>query len=206
MAQAVEAGARRKASPDRRSRHRHGQDAGLPGARDSFRQARHHFHRHQESAGTALPQRHSFSRAGALSRRRRQAERLLHEGAQQLSLPQEALRPDGPARAHADWKRSSTIAPSLRGRKTTQTGDRSEIAIASRGQRALAQDRCPRRYLPRDRSAAPSRRCFITEMHRKAMESDIIIVNHHLFFADLGDQAAGRGCARCRHPARMPAP
>src|SRR3989440_1719061 len=27
--------------------------------------------------------------------------------------------------------------------------------------------------------------CFITEMHRRAMESDIIIVNHHLFFADL---------------------
>ena len=28
-------------------------------------------------------------------------------------------------------------------------------------------------------------RCFITEMHRRASESDIIIVNHHLFFADL---------------------
>src|SRR5205823_9573027 len=28
-------------------------------------------------------------------------------------------------------------------------------------------------------------RCFITEMHRRAMESDIIIVNHHLFFSDL---------------------
>ena len=28
-------------------------------------------------------------------------------------------------------------------------------------------------------------RCFITQMRRKAMESDIIIVNHHLFFADL---------------------
>jgi ATP-dependent DNA helicase DinG len=28
-------------------------------------------------------------------------------------------------------------------------------------------------------------KCFITEMHRRAMESDIIIVNHHLFFADL---------------------
>ena len=28
-------------------------------------------------------------------------------------------------------------------------------------------------------------RCFITEMHRRAAESDIIIVNHHLFFADL---------------------
>ncbi|MGH9579855.1 MAG: ATP-dependent DNA helicase, partial [Terriglobales bacterium] len=28
-------------------------------------------------------------------------------------------------------------------------------------------------------------RCFITEMRRRAGESDIIIVNHHLFFADL---------------------
>lgn len=28
-------------------------------------------------------------------------------------------------------------------------------------------------------------RCFITQMRRKALESDIIIVNHHLFFADL---------------------
>src|SRR5205814_4173824 len=28
-------------------------------------------------------------------------------------------------------------------------------------------------------------RCFITEMRRRAVESDVIIVNHHLFFADL---------------------
>src|SRR5581483_9088900 len=28
-------------------------------------------------------------------------------------------------------------------------------------------------------------RCFITLMHQRAVESDIIIVNHHLFFADL---------------------
>ena len=28
------------------------------------------------------------------------------------------------------------------------------------------------------------RRCFITEMRRRALESDIVIVNHHLFFAD----------------------
>src|SRR5437879_6451348 len=33
-------------------------------------------------------------------------------------------------------------------------------------------------------------RCFITEMHRRAMESDIIIVNHHLFFADLAIKQA----------------
>ena len=46
------------------------------------------------------------------------------------------------------------------------------------------------------------RRCFITEMRRKALESDIIIVNHHLFFADLSVQAGGRGRARRGHPAR----
>lgn len=28
------------------------------------------------------------------------------------------------------------------------------------------------------------RRCFITDMRRRALEADIIIVNHHLFFAD----------------------
>ncbi len=28
-------------------------------------------------------------------------------------------------------------------------------------------------------------RCFITEMRRRALESDVVIVNHHLFFADL---------------------
>src|SRR6202030_3831464 len=36
-------------------------------------------------------------------------------------------------------------------------------------------------------------RCFITEMRRRAMESDIIIVNHHLFFADLAIKAAADG-------------
>jgi ATP-dependent DNA helicase DinG len=33
-------------------------------------------------------------------------------------------------------------------------------------------------------------RCFITGMRRKAAESDIIIVNHHLFFADLSVKLA----------------
>ena len=28
-------------------------------------------------------------------------------------------------------------------------------------------------------------RCFVTAMHRRAAEADVIIVNHHLFFADL---------------------
>ena len=36
-------------------------------------------------------------------------------------------------------------------------------------------------------------RCFITEMRRTAAESDIIIVNHHLYFADLSIKQAAEG-------------
>jgi ATP-dependent DNA helicase DinG len=36
-------------------------------------------------------------------------------------------------------------------------------------------------------------KCFITEMRRRALESDIVIVNHHLFFADLGIKQQAEG-------------
>jgi ATP-dependent DNA helicase DinG len=68
--------------------------------------------------------------------------------------------------------------------KTTKTGDRVEIdalpeasqvwaKLDARGEACLGQS-CP-----------DYERCFITEMRRRAAESDVIIVNHHLFFADL---------------------
>lgn len=68
--------------------------------------------------------------------------------------------------------------------KTTETGDRAEIdalpetsalwhKIDARTEACLGQS-CP-----------DWERCFVTAMRRKALESDIVIVNHHLFFADL---------------------
>ena len=68
--------------------------------------------------------------------------------------------------------------------KTTETGDRAEIdelpessplwaKLDARSEACLGTS-CP-----------DYERCFITEMRRKAQESDVIIVNHHLFFADL---------------------
>ena len=99
MAQAVEQALEEKRHLIVEAGTGHGQDPGVSGAGDSLRQAGHHFHRHQESAGATLLQRYPVSRTSAFSRRRRQAERLLHEGAQQLSLPEEALRPDRPAGA-----------------------------------------------------------------------------------------------------------
>ena len=68
--------------------------------------------------------------------------------------------------------------------KATGTGDRAELAelpeasmlwhkIDARADACIGQ------------KCSEFERCFITELRRKAMESDIVIVNHHLFFADL---------------------
>ena len=75
----------------------------------------------------------------------------------------------------------------------TETGDRAEIdalpensalwpKLDARSEVCLGQT-CP--------NAEP---CYITGMRRKALESDLIIVNHHLFFADLNiKQQVGEG-------------
>jgi len=68
--------------------------------------------------------------------------------------------------------------------RTTGTGDRAELAelpeasllwpkLDARAEACIGQ------------KCSQWDRCFITEMRRRAMETDIIIVNHHLFFADL---------------------
>ena len=66
----------------------------------------------------------------------------------------------------------------------TQTGDRAELSnlpenlsfwrhIDARSETCLGQ-KCPD-YEP----------CFITRMRQRAIDADVIVVNHHLFFADL---------------------
>jgi ATP-dependent DNA helicase DinG len=68
--------------------------------------------------------------------------------------------------------------------KTTQTGDRAELAELPEAS-ALWHKIDARADACIGQKCSSWDRCFITEMHRRAMESDIIIVNHHLFFADL---------------------
>jgi ATP-dependent DNA helicase DinG len=74
----------------------------------------------------------------------------------------------------------------------TETGDRAELSGMPESSALWAKldaraDACLGTTCP------DYRRCFITEMRRRALESDIVIVNHHLFFADLSvkQQAAG---------------
>ena len=68
--------------------------------------------------------------------------------------------------------------------KSTEFGDRAEIKTLPEGSTAWAKidartDMCTGQKCPN------FERCFITLMHQRAAESDIVIVNHHLFFADL---------------------
>ena len=68
--------------------------------------------------------------------------------------------------------------------KTTQTGDRAELASLPEAS-ALWHKLDARSDTCLGQKCSSWDKCFITEMHRRSMESDIIIVNHHLFFADL---------------------
>ncbi|HEX8983850.1 MAG TPA: ATP-dependent DNA helicase [Bryobacteraceae bacterium] len=68
--------------------------------------------------------------------------------------------------------------------KTTETGDRSEIRTLPEDSTVWAKMDA-RRELCSGQKCPQFDRCFLTLMHQRAYESDIIIVNHHLFFADL---------------------
>jgi ATP-dependent DNA helicase DinG len=73
--------------------------------------------------------------------------------------------------------------------KTTHTGDRAELAGLPEAS-ALWPKLDARADTCLGQKCSAWDKCFITEMHRRAMESDIIIVNHHLFFADLAIKQA----------------
>src|SRR6185369_5216273 len=68
--------------------------------------------------------------------------------------------------------------------KTTETGDRAEIDMLPETS-ALWHKLDARTEACLGQSCPDWENCFITAMRRKALESEIVIVNHHLFFADL---------------------
>jgi ATP-dependent DNA helicase DinG len=80
----------------------------------------------------------------------------------------------------------------LQWEKTTETGDRSEIDVLPENS-ALWHKLDARSEVCLGQTCPNWEQCFVTSMRRKALESDIVIVNHHLFFADLSikQQAAG---------------
>ena len=76
--------------------------------------------------------------------------------------------------------------------KHTETGDRAELSELPESSQLwhrmdARSDACL------GQKCQQFDRCFITQMHQKAAESDIIIVNHHLFFADMAIRAETEG-------------
>jgi ATP-dependent DNA helicase DinG len=71
-----------------------------------------------------------------------------------------------------DWEKGSVY------------GDRAEITTLPEASTAWAKIDA-RRELCAGQKCPQYERCFVTEMYRRAGTSDVVIVNHHLFFADL---------------------
>jgi ATP-dependent DNA helicase DinG len=67
---------------------------------------------------------------------------------------------------------------------TTESGDRAEIRTLPEDSTAWGKIDA-RSELCAGTKCKQYERCFITLMHQRAAEADVIIVNHHLFFADL---------------------
>ncbi|MGA8938924.1 MAG: helicase C-terminal domain-containing protein [Acidobacteriaceae bacterium] len=80
----------------------------------------------------------------------------------------------------------------LQWERTTETGDRAEVNDLPENS-ALWHKLDARSEVCLGQTCPNWEQCHITSMRRKALESDIVIVNHHLFFADLSikQQAAG---------------
>jgi ATP-dependent DNA helicase DinG len=68
--------------------------------------------------------------------------------------------------------------------KVTGTGDRAELNFLP-DDSDLWQRLDARRDACSGQKCPEFNRCFITAMHQRAADADLIIVNHHLFFADL---------------------
>src|SRR5579872_6705388 len=68
--------------------------------------------------------------------------------------------------------------------RLTETGDRTELTFLPDGAE-LWSKLDARRDTCTGQKCVQFERCFITAMHRRAADADLIIVNHHLFFADL---------------------
>lgn len=72
--------------------------------------------------------------------------------------------------------------------KTTETGDRAELKELPDSIPLWARIDA-RRETCTGQKCAQFERCFITLMHRRAAAAEVVIVNHHLFFADLAVRA-----------------
>jgi ATP-dependent DNA helicase DinG len=76
--------------------------------------------------------------------------------------------------------------------ETTRTGDRAEL-LSLPASFPTWQDISATSETCLGTECADYETCFVTQLRRQALSADLVIVNHHLFFADLALRAGGFG-------------
>ena len=194
---------RLRAPPGGAGRHRHGQDARLPGPRHPVRPAGGGGHRHQGPAGPAGRQGPAVPRPpprpalllghpqGPVQLRVRPAPGRTRPWprappASAISWPAGRIgRAGRPRRAGRGWRHGrSTLRP---------TGDRAELPVEP-DRRSLERRQHRLRDCPGAARCPRGDRCFAEAARDRAADADVVVVNLHLYGLDLA--------SRRRHPAR----
>ncbi|MBF0133581.1 MAG: ATP-dependent DNA helicase [Magnetococcales bacterium] len=76
--------------------------------------------------------------------------------------------------------------------ENTRTGDRDELENTPDGPNLWAQFHADANYCP-GRACPDAKECFLAHARRRAMDADLVVVNHYLFFADLAVKDGGFG-------------
>lgn len=76
--------------------------------------------------------------------------------------------------------------------KKTKTGERDELDNIPQGVNLWSEIHADTSFCP-GRSCPDAKECFLAHARRRAMEADLVVVNHHLFFADLAVKEGNLG-------------
>ncbi len=107
------------------------------------------------------------------------------QGARELRVP---APPASARRARSGCPRATTRGTCARSSRFARASDRGDRGAARRRARErddLAAGHLHPRQLPRQRTAATTSDCFVMKARKEALEADVVVVNHHLFFADV---------------------
>ena len=85
--------------------------------------------------------------------------------------------------------------------RDTETGDRAELVTLPEGD-PIWREVCSSSETRIGQGCDHFERCFVTKMRRELDEARLLIVNHHLFFADLAANPRSAARARCRRTTR----
>ena len=166
----------------RRSRHRHRQDLRLSRSGAALRRQGHRLDRHQDAAGPALRARPA---AGARRARSRRSPSRCSRAAPTTSatIISSATAARGRRCRRAPTSRYLQRIES-RSRARRERGDRGELADVPENAAiwpivTSTRDNCL------GSECAHYDECFVMKARKQALAADVVVVNHHLFFADV---------------------